>query len=62
MAQTLSLALSLPLDIAQFYAAAPFPGTALYDEALKKGWIKTANRFSQSNAVMDLPGPFRRTG
>ena len=33
MAQTLALALSLPLDIAQFYAATPFPGTALYDEA-----------------------------
>ena len=40
MAETLTFALSLPLDIAQFYAAAPFPGTALYDEALEKGWLK----------------------
>ncbi|MDP2839704.1 MAG: hypothetical protein Q8O11_06565, partial [Syntrophales bacterium] len=40
MAETLAFALSLPLDIAQFYAAAPFPGTALYNEALEKGWLK----------------------
>ncbi len=40
MDETLALALSLPLDIAQFYAAAPFPGTALYEEALKKGWLR----------------------
>jgi anaerobic magnesium-protoporphyrin IX monomethyl ester cyclase len=40
MVETLAFALSLPLDIAQFYAAAPFPGTALYNEALEKGWLK----------------------
>jgi len=40
MAETLAFALSLPLDIAQFYAAAPFPGTSLYDEALREGWLK----------------------
>ncbi len=40
MAETLTLALALPIDIAQFYAAAPFPGTALYDEALAKGWLR----------------------
>jgi radical SAM superfamily enzyme YgiQ (UPF0313 family) len=61
MAQTLALALSLPLDIAQFYAAAPFPGTALYDEALRKGWLNEAEKgerraFAQNSAVMELPG------
>jgi radical SAM superfamily enzyme YgiQ (UPF0313 family) len=40
MAETLAFALSLPLDIAQFYTAAPFPGTALYSEAFEKGWLK----------------------
>ncbi|MFZ4438260.1 MAG: B12-binding domain-containing radical SAM protein [Syntrophales bacterium] len=44
MAETLAFALSLPLDIAQFYAAAPFPGTALYDEAVAKGWLRDGNR------------------
>jgi anaerobic magnesium-protoporphyrin IX monomethyl ester cyclase len=72
MAETLAFALSLPLDIAQFYAAAPFPGTALYDEALRNGWLKPEEGMkgrgtppsetipvpacSQSSAVMELPG------
>ena len=41
MAATLRLACELPLNIAQFYAAAPFPGTRLYEEATAKGWLKT---------------------
>ena len=56
MNDTLTLALDLPLDIAQFYTAAPFPGTRLYDLALKKGWLQKTSFFSQSHAVMDLPG------
>jgi len=57
--ETLSLALSLPLDVAQFYAAAPFPGTRLYDEAVQNGWLRidagTGSPFSQNAAVLDLP-------
>lgn len=56
MEETLALALDLPLDIAQFYAAAPFPGTGLYDEALKNAWLRPGTPFSQSHPVMDLPG------
>ena len=58
MAETLTLALELPLDVAQFYAAAPFPGTALFDEALRIGWVKmgAVPVFSQGRAVMELPG------
>ena len=55
MKQTLSLALDLPLDIAQFYTAAPFPGTGLYRQALAEGWLKAGSAFSQSHTVMDLP-------
>lgn len=61
MQETLSLSLDLPLDLAQFYAAAPFPGTELHEQALKKGWLRTDFNFSQTYAVMDLPGlPARR--
>lgn len=61
MDQTLALALDLPLDIAQFYCAAPFPGTGLYDQALRKGWLRKVSNVSQRHAVMDLPGlPARR--
>jgi len=58
LAATLALALELPLDVAQFYAAAPFPGTALFAEALRKGWLKlgTAPNYSQERAVLELPG------
>lgn len=56
MEETLRLALELPLDIAQFYAAAPFPGTTLYEEAVQEGWIRRDNGFSQSHAFMELPG------
>ncbi|MCF8146668.1 MAG: B12-binding domain-containing radical SAM protein [Deltaproteobacteria bacterium] len=56
MRQTLCLALDLPLDIAQFYAAAPFPGTRLYDLASKEGWIRKDGLFAQDHAGMDLPG------
>jgi len=55
MRRTLDFALELPLDVAQFYATAPFPGTRLHREALEKGWIKrTAS--SQNQAAMELPG------
>lgn len=58
MEETLALALKLPLDIAQFYVAAPFPGTKLYDEALRNNWFKNrASQFySQSDAALELPG------
>ena len=56
MNDTLTLALDLPLDIAQFYTAAPFPGTRLYDLASKKGWLQTDSPLAQDRAAMDLPG------
>lgn len=56
MKATLDLALALPLDIAQFYAATPFPGTELYDEAAKRGWLKSEAVMSQSTPVLELPG------
>jgi anaerobic magnesium-protoporphyrin IX monomethyl ester cyclase len=56
MEETLAFALDVPLDITQFYTAAPFPGTALHALALRKGWLRGNRGFSQSRAVMDLPG------
>jgi len=56
MEETLQLALSLPLTIAQFYAATPYPGTGLYQEAGEKGWLKPGQAMSQKKAVMEIPG------
>jgi len=56
--ETLRLALSLPLDVAQFYCAAPFPGSRFYDFAVESG-VSLDGRWEdvrQDRAVIDLPG------
>jgi len=61
MQDTITLAKKLDLDVAQFYCAAPFPGTELYDQALENGWIdlrkiKGAGAdSSQEIPTMELP-------
>jgi radical SAM superfamily enzyme YgiQ (UPF0313 family) len=54
---TADMAVNLDLDYAQFYCAAPFPGSRLYDEALSEGWIRNPdwNYFDQTHANLDLP-------
>lgn len=56
--KTIAFAQSLGLDIAQFYCCVPFPGSKLYNEALREGWIDGMdfNCFTQAGAVMRLPG------
>lgn len=50
MRKTLDFALSLNLDVAQFYITVPFPGTELYDLALNSGELKTVDwRFFRPN-------------
>ncbi len=56
MAETLAFALDLPLDVGQFYAAAPFPGTELYREALAEGWLAEPDGFSQNHSALHIPG------
>ena len=56
MRRTLDFALELPLDIAQFYTAAAFPGTALREDAVRHGWLAATGSESQSRAGIDLPG------
>lgn len=45
-------------DFAQFYCAVPFPGSKLYEDALRNNWIKQGSEFTdfeQMRSVMDLP-------
>ena len=51
MQQTLDLALSLNTAFANFYVCMAYPGSALYDEAIAKGWTlpETWAGFSQHN-------------
>ncbi len=55
--KTIEFARSLPLDFAQFYCAVPFPGSRLYIEAKKQGWLNTTDwtLFEQNYSVLDLP-------
>jgi anaerobic magnesium-protoporphyrin IX monomethyl ester cyclase len=40
IAQTTRFAKELPLDLALFHVAVPYPGTPFYHEALERGWLK----------------------
>ncbi|MFH1619840.1 MAG: radical SAM protein [bacterium] len=52
MRATINLALSLPITFAHFYAAVPFPGAKLYEEAVHNGWIEPS-RWDRLN--QDMP-------
>jgi radical SAM superfamily enzyme YgiQ (UPF0313 family) len=51
MRETLDLAMRLNTEFANFYSAQAYPGSPLYDEAVKKGWTlpETWRGFSQHN-------------
>jgi len=60
MRQTIHDALKMDLDFVQFYTAAPFIGSDLYEEARQKGWLdhSTFDRMNQAQAslqISDLP-------
>jgi radical SAM superfamily enzyme YgiQ (UPF0313 family) len=52
MQKTIDLACSLPLTFAHFYAAVPFPGSELYEEAIKNCWIRNDNLHGQDSACI----------
>lgn len=55
--KTAEFSRKLDLDYAQFYCAAPWPGSRLYDEAVKEGWLATNDwkLFEQSYCVLEYP-------
>jgi anaerobic magnesium-protoporphyrin IX monomethyl ester cyclase len=58
--QTIAYAKSLPLDIALFHVAAPYPGTPFFFEVVKNGWFRPGTRWEQvdmdKGTVLDYPG------
>src|SRR5204862_8269873 len=60
MQQTLDLALDLNCEFANFYSAMAYPGSSLYEEAIRRGWQlpETWSGYSQ-HAVNTLPLPTR---
>jgi anaerobic magnesium-protoporphyrin IX monomethyl ester cyclase len=57
--ETVQLAKSLPLDLALFHVAVPYPGTDFYFKAIHEGWLKTSSweLFDMNDtSVVDYPG------
>ena len=57
--QTIDFAKKLPLDIALFHVAAPYPGTPFFFEVVKNGWFRPGTRWEQvdmdKGTVLDYP-------
>jgi radical SAM superfamily enzyme YgiQ (UPF0313 family) len=56
---TIDFAKGLPLDIALFHIAAPYPGTPFFFEVMKNGWFRKGTRWEQvdmdKETVLDYP-------
>jgi radical SAM superfamily enzyme YgiQ (UPF0313 family) len=60
MQQTLDLALDLKCEFANFYSAMAYPGSPLYDQALRLGWPLPEKWSGYSQHAIDtLPLPTR---
>ncbi len=57
--QTIEFAKALPIDIALFHVAAPYPGTPFYSEVLSNGWFRPGARWEDvdmdCSTVLDYP-------
>ncbi len=58
--QTIDFSKKLPLDIALFHVAAPYPGTPFFFEVVREGWFRPGTRWEQvdmdKGTVLDYPG------
>ena len=58
--ETIEFAKRLPLDIALFHVAAPYPGTPFFYEVVERGWFRAGTRWEQVDmdreTVLDYPG------
>jgi anaerobic magnesium-protoporphyrin IX monomethyl ester cyclase len=57
--QTIALSKKLPLDIALFHIAAPYPGTPFYFDVIENGWFRPGTRWEEvdmdESTVLDYP-------
>jgi radical SAM superfamily enzyme YgiQ (UPF0313 family) len=56
--ETIKFSIDSGLDFAQFYCAVPFPGSKLYDDAIKNNWLQTNDwtQFEQNRSVLNYDG------
>lgn len=57
--QTIDFSKRLPLDIALFHIAAPYPGTPFFNEVVRNGWFRQGVRWEEvdmdESTVLDYP-------
>jgi radical SAM superfamily enzyme YgiQ (UPF0313 family) len=57
---TIRFSKALPLDVALFHVAAPYPGTPFFFEVLENGWFRPGTQWEQvdmdKGTVLDYPG------
>jgi len=51
--ETIELSKSLPLDIALFHIAAPYPGTPFFFQVMENGWFKKGTKWEQVDMDKD---------
>jgi anaerobic magnesium-protoporphyrin IX monomethyl ester cyclase len=58
--ETIAYAKGLPLDIALFHIAAPYPGTPFFHEVVQNGWFRPGTAWEEvdmdQSTVLDYPG------
>lgn len=58
--ETIKFAKALPVDIALFHVAAPYPGTPFFFEVLENNWFRHGTQWEQvdmdKSTVLDYPG------
>src|SRR5512141_2115878 len=58
--ESIAFSKQLPLDIALFHIAAPYPGTPFFFEVVKNGWFRKGTQWEQvdmdKSTVLDYPG------
>ncbi len=58
--QTIKFSKELPLDIALFHVAAPYPGTPFFFDVLENNWFRPGTQWEQvdmdKSTVLDYPG------
>ncbi|MDD3827529.1 MAG: B12-binding domain-containing radical SAM protein [Anaerolineae bacterium] len=58
--KTIDLAKKLPLDLALFHIAAPYPGTPFFFEVVEQGWFRPGTKWEEvdmdQSTVLDYPG------
>jgi len=58
--KTIGFAKKLPLDLALFHIAAPYPGTPFFFEVVEQGWFRPGTKWEEvdmdQSTVLDYPG------